>query len=1199
MKKIISLILSILLLSDGVYALGFEDIIYDENYALVSVDSDGITTITQADDFNSALTLFEQEKDHYDNLGITKDGIFYKVEHGIVALHKSDACDVNVEFVNKIDGSSNYVNGCYGNDGAYLTTRDDMKVEFKISGVVGVADFADVTIIPLEFLNDTSLSIYKNIDGNLYHQIKNDVANDYYSNLINLGPSPAYLVQDVSYYSYDGHYFYEDIKTLLDDYKNDSYANSINVSEPYYNYYQFVSHRTLTNITQQQMEKYLHESLLIDDVIYSYEDMDKDSADDSLTRSQFYGSEFAFYQYQYQYGANAAMMIALAMNESAYGRSSLAFTRNNLFGHAAYDSDVERNASRYLSVPSSIYSHAKYYISGTYCYPSKFQYHGGFFGNKASGMNVSYASDPYWGEKAAQYYFGKDVGDLNTAESAMLAGIVNAPSLFNPHQHLDYATNRRNTVLSMMNYHGYITDAEYDLYSSIKVEDLLADPSKQEASGDDEYAYQSYIDYVVKEAQEVTGLDPYSVSMEIYTAMDKEAQEMMDRIQAGEEENVQFPDDLMEIGMFSMNNQTGEVVAIGGGRNYGRGGSMLLNHATDQYKQPGSSVKTILSYPLAFENLGWATSHVVVDQPIIYAGTDFVIKNANGQYVGQITLKEAVERSLNTPAISTLQDVIDKIGLDGVRSYLQSLGFSCVKNNPELVDIQYAIGGSNFIVSCEELAAAHSVMMNGGYYIQPHAITRIEFNNGNEPYEANFAKNQVVSSATAFMISDLMRYAVEGPNFNYMEVLQRNYPVYGKTGTTDWGSEGLQYNIPQGAIKDKWMVSETTMYTTAVWVGYEKGVKDADTYFSSAKSQLNIPGKISSLILSALTDDQNPAAVAQPDDVTSITHILATFPYASPIENMDPAYITTGYIQKDNATLVSPETTEINELSSFNASLSEDGTLNISWAPYPDASKLTVAPDSMDLSLSVGNTYVEAWGKRLFDYTWIYGPIRYKARIMQDGQQVQEIVSETENFSGQVALNPGSHIQVCGYYAFESMPTTSNEICSEFEMVDAEVKITVPSSDAKMVDLTNWAGPNNYKYETKQIVDNSRAGKTEVQYNGQNVSGQTISVKQSQLSSISFVFIEYIAEATPSPTPTTSPSPSPTPTCGANATAVNGVCECNSGFERRFFHDGGGHHAVLESLGTDLNGGGQKRVLVHGRHPFGKNLEMDNPYNPD
>ena len=408
MKKIISLLLAILFLTSNVNALGFEDIIYLETYSLVSITNDSINTISEFTDFNSALDMFEQEKNHYDNLGITKDGIFYKVEYGIVSFAKREACDINVEFLNKVDYSNNYINGCYGNDGAYIDTNEKLQVEFKISGVVGLANFEDVTIIPIEFLNDTSLSIYKNIDGNLYHQVKNDVANDYYSNLINLGPSPNYLDEEVAYYSYDGHYFYDDIKLLLDDYKNGNYDNCINVGIPYYNYYQFVSHRTLTNITQTDLENYFHDSLLIDNVIYSYEDMDKDSADDSLTRSQFYGSEFAFYQYQYQYGSNAAMMVALATNESAYGRSSLAFTRNNLFGHAAYDSDVERNASRYLSVPSSIYSHAKYYISGTYCYPNKFQYHGGFFGNKASGMNVSYASDPYWGEKAAQFYFKLD-----------------------------------------------------------------------------------------------------------------------------------------------------------------------------------------------------------------------------------------------------------------------------------------------------------------------------------------------------------------------------------------------------------------------------------------------------------------------------------------------------------------------------------------------------------------------------------------------------------------------------------------------------------------------------------------------------------------------------------------------------------------------------------------------------------------------
>ncbi|MEF9968382.1 MAG: bacterial Ig-like domain-containing protein, partial [Longicatena sp.] len=81
---------------------------------------------------------------------------------------------------------------------------------------------------------------------------------------------------------------------------------------------------------------------------------------------------------------------------------------NNLFGHAAYDSDVEKNASRYFGVNSSIYSHAKYYISGSYANPFKFQFHGSYFGNKANGMNVSYASDPYWGEKAAQFYMNID-----------------------------------------------------------------------------------------------------------------------------------------------------------------------------------------------------------------------------------------------------------------------------------------------------------------------------------------------------------------------------------------------------------------------------------------------------------------------------------------------------------------------------------------------------------------------------------------------------------------------------------------------------------------------------------------------------------------------------------------------------------------------------------------------------------------------
>lgn len=721
-------------------------------------------------------------------------------------------------------------------------------------------------------------------------------------------------------------------------------------------------------------------------------------------------------------------------------------------------------------------------------------------------------------QEAAQYYFGKDVSTLNIAECAMLAGIINAPNLYNPHIYLDYATKRRDQVLYYMNYHGYISEAEYKLAKAIKVEDLLVDPAKQSHGGSN-YEYQSYIDVVIKEARNLTGLDPLSTSMEIYTSMDVDTQKVMDSIQAGNEEKVPFPDDLMEVGMLSLNNQTGEIVAIGGGRNYGRGGSMLLNHATDQYKQPGSAVKTILSYPLAFEHLGWATSHVVTDKPMVYAGTSAVIRNADGNYVGQLTLKDAVSRSLNTPAISTLQEVIDTVGMQKVVEYLQNLGFSCVKENPQLVDIQYAIGGSNFIVSCEELAAAHAVNMNGGYYIQPHTIKRIEFNNGAAPIEPSYAKNQVLSSASAYMVSELMYDAVYGYNRNYMQILKRDYPVYGKTGTSDWGTEGLQYNIPQGAIKDKWMVSETSQYTTAVWVGYEKGVKDANTYFNANKNALNLPGNISSLILSALTDDVKPQGVPRPDDVSSITHVLATFPYAHPIEGMDPAFITTGYIKKDNLeNMTTLETEEIKELTSFSANVNADGSLTINWAPYPEPERLTVAPDTMDLSLSAGDVWVEAWGKRLFDITWIYGPIKYKARIMQNGEQIQEIINDTENFSAPVELQPGSHIQVCGYYAYESLGTTSNEICNEFTAIDQDVTFNVPASSSSLVDLTNWAGQMGFNYTTRQEESEERGGTTAVFLNGQNVSGQSVSSKQSQISSLSFELVEYTKPNKPEPT---------------------------------------------------------------------------------
>ena len=635
-------------------------------------------------------------------------------------------------------------------------------------------------------------------------------------------------------------------------------------------------------------------------------------------------------------------------------------------------------------------------------------------------------------QKAAQYYYGKSAGELNLAEAAMLAGVINAPYTYDPHNFLDNATARRNTVLRLMLRHGYISQKEYDLAKMIKVEDTLIDPASR--GGGEAYAYQSYIDTVVQEAADITGLDPLSVAMDIYTYMDPDVQSAMDDIQSGKYDEVVFPDDLMEIGIIAENNQSGEVVAIGGGRNYGRGGSMLLNHATDQYKQPGSSVKPFLDYALAFEYLGWSTSHVVTDKPIAYEGTNMIIKNANGVYNGQVTLAYAISASLNTPAIQALQDVLNTAGWDAVVSFVNSLGFSQVTYDN--FDIGFAIGGSNFTCSCEELMAAHAILMNGGNYIKPHTISKISFRNGtSEPLTPYYEATNVLSPQAAWLAAQLMYTAVHGGVYNYLDILARNYPTYGKTGTSDWGDEGLQYNIPQGASKDKWMVCDTSEYTIVTWVGYEKGVKDKDTYFSREKSNLNIPGHICSIVLDALNRDHAPAELARPDGISSISHILGTWPYASPVENMEPGLITTGYVKSDFAALADPSSAEaVESLSGFSAELGSDGYVNLKWNAYPDPEKLNVADGQMDISLRNGNgdVLVEAYGARLFDWSWVYGPIRYRARISQNGELIGEVTSDTDTASEQFDLRPDTDTEACGFYAYESSGESSNEVCVSF-----------------------------------------------------------------------------------------------------------------------------------------------------------------------
>jgi len=673
-------------------------------------------------------------------------------------------------------------------------------------------------------------------------------------------------------------------------------------------------------------------------------------------------------------------------------------------------------------------------------------------------------------QTAAQYYFGKDVQEITLVEAAMLAGVINAPNAYNPINNLELSQKRINTVLDLMERHGYISKVELDLAKSVKIENLLVGNTK---AGSSSFPYQAFVDAAIAEVKELTGLDPVDIPMRIYTTMDRDTQETIEKIQNGEIENVAFPNEIIQTAMITMNNSTGEILGIGGGRFYN--GERLLNRAIDMKRQPGSSVKTFLTYPLAFEHLGWSTQHMLEDKPIQYAGLDVIVKNFDGNYRGDILVPAAIGNSLNIPAIQTLQAVVDTVGSKKVVSYLNSIGFTDVTNDK--FDIGYAIGGSSFEASPLQLAGAQSSIINGGNYIQPHTVTRIEFLDGKEPITPTYTSTSTLSAEAAYMSASMMEQNVQGPYFNFMQILKRNFSVYAKTGTSDWGNTGVEYGIPAGAAKDKWMLSSTSEYTTAVWVGYDKAVSGQVSYLNQSQINLNLPGKISNEILNSLYKEKaNPRSIVRPKDVIDVTHVIGIYPYISPNSSTNPNLVVTGLIKSEYANLGTLASPTILSPSSFNRTISSSGnnrSYTFTLNAYPDANALIVAPNTKDYYLEVAGKVVQGTGQRLFDYSWLYGPIVYKVKINVDGTEYK-IKSSSATLTTTVNANPNSTVTVCGYYGYDYVEVNSTEICKTDKM--NEMFLNVPTFIGETVSVLNtWISTNSLTASKFPIVEEEAA----------------------------------------------------------------------------------------------------------------------------
>lgn len=305
-------------------------------------------------------------------------------------------------------GRKGYTHGSSANDAAYISTSSDGKtIRVKQAGVVMDIPVASVSVS--EYNTNSKVSYYQGKNGKFYHYYCNgdsDLATT------QVGYTPSYLQDGIKYYSYDGHYFYKDYVQMLKDYMSgyDYYANAVNVNKPYYNYYQYLSFRSTTSFVASDFNK-----LVID-------------TKGKNTNSKLKDQGQSFINSQNKRGTNASLMFGVAVNESAWGTSKYAQERNNLFGLGAVDSDPDK-AYRFDTIEDCLVYFSYNSISSGYLNGSDYRYRGPHLGDKRSGVNVKYASDPYWGEKAASFSYrlnantgNKDYQKYQLIISKMLPG---------------------------------------------------------------------------------------------------------------------------------------------------------------------------------------------------------------------------------------------------------------------------------------------------------------------------------------------------------------------------------------------------------------------------------------------------------------------------------------------------------------------------------------------------------------------------------------------------------------------------------------------------------------------------------------------------------------------------------------------------------------------------------------------------------
>ncbi|MDI4665995.1 PBP1A family penicillin-binding protein [Xanthobacter autotrophicus] len=389
----------------------------------------------------------------------------------------------------------------------------------------------------------------------------------------------------------------------------------------------------------------------------------------------------------------------------------------------------------------------------------------------------------YGVDAAARYYFGKSVREVNLAEAAMLAGLFKAPSKYAPHVNLPAARARASTVLDNLVDAGFMTEGQ--------VFGARRNPATPVDRRDDEVP-DYYLDYAFGEVKKLVDQLPQSVmerNFIVRTGLDPNIQKVADA--ALETSLAEFGRDYkVKQGGIVVMEPNGTLRAMVGGRDYGES---QFNRATDALRQPGSSFKPYV-YTVALMN-GMKPSTIVQDAPICLG--NWCPQNYGRSYMGSITLKTALQHSLNTVAVR----LAERFGRRKIVDLAHQMGI----RTPLPISAPLPLGAAE--VTLFDMTSAYAVFANAGKSVYPHAVVEMRIGNGDVVwrFDRDAPKSvQIIPTQQLNDINDMLNNVVENGTGRRARLV--NAKVAGKTGTTN-------------AYRDAWFMGFTGNYVAGVWFG--------------------------------------------------------------------------------------------------------------------------------------------------------------------------------------------------------------------------------------------------------------------------------------------------------------------------------------------------------------------------------------------